>query len=195
MTMREASASVANVDHGARADRADSCTVQPTDGNPSECRFPRAEQATRSDASLRAEAAYRDWSAAPPAERPLVASRATTATALYAVLKDHGVSRLRFADMLGIDEKTVRQWLDGSKPIPLSAILAMPPDMGTDLYERLLDARTGGARSPKRAIASLREAVARVDVARASEGERRELLKAALEAQDRLSKVMRDLAG
>jgi DNA-binding transcriptional regulator YiaG len=165
--------------------------------NPAECRFPRAEHdAERTTASLRAAEAYRDWANAPPAERPLASARSVTASALFAVLKDHDVSRARFADMLGIDEKTVRQWLDGSKPIPLAAIATMPLDMGTDLSERILDARAGGSRSPKRAVSALREAAARVQVGPSTTDlERRELMKVVLAATARLNEIMREITG
>lgn len=195
--MNEPSSRFGTRDPGPRAAQVNGCTERAPEANSAECRFSRAEQpAERSDASLRAEEAYRDWSSAPPAERPLVSGRVGAATALFAVLKAHDVSRARFADMLGIDEKTVRQWLDGSKPIPLAAILAMPVDMGTDLFDRLLDARAGGARTPKRAIAALREAIARIAVGPSTpEVERRGLMKAVLDATARLNEVLREITG
>lgn len=165
------------------------------EANLAESRFPRAEQEGRSSASVRAEEAYRDWSAAPPAERPIAAGRTVAASALFTVLKEYDVSRSRLADMLAIDEKTVRQWLDGSKPIPLAAIHAMPTDMATSLSEKILDARAGGSRTPKRAMASLREAVARMNFSRVSEEERAELSKLLIDVSARLNDRLRWLMG
>jgi transcriptional regulator with XRE-family HTH domain len=144
---------------------------------------------------VRAEEAYRDWSGEPEVERPLVRARPASAAALHSVLREHDVSRNRLADMLGIDEKTVRQWLKGEKPIPLAAVLAMPVDMGTSLAEKIVDARAGGPRTVARAVPALREAVARIDPAKATPTERMELVKALMDVQARLGDLMRQAMG
>lgn len=192
---KQGSAAFVSVDPEVRAARACTCTEQGSPCNSSECRFSRAAQAVRSEASVRAEEAYRDWSREPDVERPLARARPTSAAALFAVLREYEVSRLRLADMLGIDEKTVRQWLAGEKPIPLAAVLAMPADMGTSLLERLVDARAGGGRTVARAVPALREAVARIDVAKATPAERLQLVKALMDVQARLGELMREAMG
>lgn len=151
------------------------------------------EQNDTTAASRIAAAAYRDWADSAPAERPLARARGTSAVALFEVLRSHEVSVSRFALMLGINEKIVRGWLDGSRSVPLGCVLAMPVEMGTELMERLLDERAGGARSPMRAIAALREATARVDASSVSEASRPELRRAITSAADKLAGVLASL--
>lgn len=101
--------------------------------------------AVRTEASQRAEAAYRDWSTQPPAERPLRAHRMTVATILFETLKAHDVTKTRFAAMLGVDKKQVRKMLDGRVPVPVDVAFAMPLDMSLDFLARIRTAR--GVRS------------------------------------------------
>lgn len=142
-----------------RAAHADSCNphapdpraVHPTaergDGKSADCRFPRAE---RTGTSLRAEAAYR-----PPTEHPFAKSRVRAAEALFEVMQEHDVSNCRLADILGVDEKQVRKYLDGRSHVPLAALALLPSDMASDLYERTV---VRGGSPLKRAIAALRRA-------------------------------------
>ena len=81
-------------------------------------RAERAGQPSRTETSVRAEQAYRDWTNEAPCERPLAAARGPHAKTLYAVLRDHKVSQTRFAQMVGVDEKQVRKMLDGRVSIP-----------------------------------------------------------------------------
>jgi hypothetical protein len=143
---------------------------------------------------VRSEAAHRDWSASPPADRPLASARVSAARAFFKVLERHDVSRMRLAAMLGIDEKTVRQWLDGTKPIPLAALAAMPADMATDLADELLGSRSGSP-TGARAVIAVSEALERTDIARASEGERRALVKVVADVQRRLGELLAQLMG
>lgn len=91
----------------------------------------------RTGESVRAEEAYRDWSEAPPSQRPIAAHRLTVASELFALLKQHGVSKLRLALMVGVDDKTIRKWLDGRAPVPASIVLALPTDMALDFLARM----------------------------------------------------------
>lgn len=64
--------------------------------------------------------------------------------------------------LLDVDEKTVRQWRDADKPMPIAALLCLPLPFGEDLTERLLSARRLLA-GDRRAVVALGRAVARVD--------------------------------
>lgn len=99
----------------------------------------------RTNASLRAEQAYRDWTQAPPSERPLAAHRLTVASILFQVLAKCEVSNRRFAEMIEVDDKTVAKWLDGRAPVPAAVVLALPTDMALDFLARLAALR--GSRS------------------------------------------------
>lgn len=117
----------------------------------------RAEQTARTGESVRAESAYHDWSEAPPSERPLAAQRLAFAKILFHVLKSHGVSRLRFAAMIGVNEKQVRKMLDGRAPIPMASLGVMPTEMALDFTDAVLAMRRGEGRSSliQRAIEEL----------------------------------------
>jgi hypothetical protein len=45
---------------------------------------------------------------------------------------------------LGVDERIVRKWRSGDKPIPLAALLALPLELAKDLSGRVLSLRAGG---------------------------------------------------
>lgn len=136
----------------------------------------RAEQ--RTGESLTAESAYRDWSTAPPTDRPLAAQRMNLAKTLFLVLQRHGVSRLRFAEMIGVNEKAVRKMLDGRSPIPMATLGVIPVDMALDFMESVISGRGGATPPPPMARA--------VDALRRSRD-----LKAVLEGQ----RALLDLAG
>ena len=101
----------------------------------------------RSLESERAETAYVDWSTAPPSDRPLAAQRPALARILFEVLKAHGVSRLRLADMIGVNEKQVRKMLDGRAPIPMATLGVLPIEMALDFMDRIVALRGGQKRS------------------------------------------------
>lgn len=96
-----------------------------------------AEQADRTSTSLRAEAAFRDWSRVPPSERPLIAHRAAHAKVLFQLLRDHQVSRAWFALQIGVDAKQVHKMLKGEVGIPVTISSCMPHEMRADYIERL----------------------------------------------------------
>ena len=97
----------------------------------------KAEQAVRTSTSLRAEAAFRDWSRVPPSERPLIAHRAAHARVLFQLLRDHEVSRAWFALQIGVDAKQVHKMLKGEVSIPVTISSCMPNEMRADYIERL----------------------------------------------------------
>lgn len=129
-------------DSSARAARPDTCTahapdlrpVHDSDRNSAECRFPRAE---RTRESVQAEQSYRDLSQVPPSQRPLASHRLMHAAALFETLKAFDVSKNRLADMVGVNEKQVRKWIEGLNPIPTTVVSAMPTDMAMDYLNRL----------------------------------------------------------
>jgi hypothetical protein len=123
--------------------------------NLAECR-PSIPEPPRSDASLRAEASYRDWSSVPLSHRPLAAPRSAHAAALFGVLKDHGYSAERLAAKLQVNERQVRKYLEGSVPIPTTILDAMPATLAADLAARLSAVRGEQAQS---AVARLRSAL------------------------------------
>jgi hypothetical protein len=89
----------------------------------------------RTSQSLRAEVAFHDWNESPEAERPLVRARIRHASALERVMKKHGVSKSRLALMLGLAERQVSKYLDGSKPIPTTIDDVLPDDMREEFVE------------------------------------------------------------
>lgn len=113
--------------------RAEQCTVHAI----TDCRICRAERARRTDESHRAERAFRDWSAESPADRPLQKHQAAHARVLFEWMKEHGISRCRFADMLGVNEKQVRKMLKGSATIPSAVSSCIPASLRSDYLERL----------------------------------------------------------
>lgn len=145
-------ANACNCERRPRADSAVTCTVHAPDLRPAqsnvrnhaECRSPRPE---RTPESVQAEQSYRDLSQVPPSQRPLASHRLTHAAALFETLRAFDVSKNRFADMVGVNEKQVRKWIEGLTPIQTTVIAAMPSDMGLDFLERLRALRGGGGRS------------------------------------------------
>lgn len=101
---------------------------------------------------------------------PLAEARATCAGELDALLEerwvagDDSVSNRAIAERhLRCDEKTVRRWRDGGKPIPLAALLILPESVAIELVQRVLQRRFG-ASSVRQLVALQRaigEAVAR----------------------------------
>jgi len=140
-----------------------------------------------------AEATRRDWAETPPSDHPLNAARPAIAKHLFEVLKQHEVSRSRLAEMLGINEKTVRQWLDTSKPLPFAVVFAMPFDMAADLVRRSIDTRVS-ASGIRGTLAVLKSALGAIDPAHIPIGERRELLCALVDANARINDLIRWLA-
>lgn len=113
-----------------------------SDCNCTDCRLARAE---RTNESLRAQAAYRA-----PTEHPFAVSRMQAATLLGEVMHDHDVSKNRLADLLGVDEKQIRKYLDGRAHLPMAALLVMPVGMSDDYMARLRAARGGTKSSAER---------------------------------------------
>lgn len=115
--------------------------------NSAACRFrlpaQDAEQ-PRTEQSRRAESSYKDWSDVPDVDRPLAQPRAAHAAALFSVLKEHDISILRFAGMLGVNERQARKYLEARAPIPTTIFDALPRTIGDDFARRI---RCGSGRS------------------------------------------------
>jgi hypothetical protein len=151
----------------------------------------------RTRTSSRAEAAYRDWKAVPPSQRPLVVARRRAAPILDHILHEHwlrgdyAVSNVALAERwCGVTEKTIRQWRDGEKPMPFEALLVLPPSLCDELFDALNDAR---GRTPRHAFVLLRAALDAVEHGIANE-DRRELQRELGDAQQRLAVLLACLA-
>ena len=123
-------------------------------GNVAEGRFPRAE---RTRESVQAEQSYRDLEQVAPSQRPLAVHRAAHAAALFETLRAFDVSKNRFADMIGVNEKQVRKMLEGLTPIQTTVAAAMPSDMALDFLGRLGALRGAGRSGMQREVERLRK--------------------------------------
>lgn len=172
--------------HGARTDRArpthadsaskpqrarpvDSCSMHPHELRPEQ----------RTAESLRAEQAWSDLEKTPPSRRPMAAPRASHAAALFETLRAFDVSARRLALMLDVSDRLVRKWLGGAKPVPTSAVSALPVDMALDFLDRLRALVGPGPSGMDREIERLR---------------RMRDLEGALEAQRRIGELVGELA-
>lgn len=93
-------------------------------------------------------------------------ARQTLSKAFDAVMHEHWLrgeeafSNVSVARMCGVDEKIVRQWRTGDKPMPLAALLLLP----SQLYSEMLgQVDAGRGRTPKRALVQMRQALADLD--------------------------------
>jgi len=89
-----------------------------------------------------------------------------TAAILHAVLRDHDVSNNRLADLLGVDEKQVRKYLDGRAHFPAAALLVIPTGIVDDFLSRLRTRRgaRGGVEQLRQALSALEREGAPGDV-------------------------------
>lgn len=107
-----------------------------------------------------------------PRKKRLARARVEAAEALDELLDENWQSGRPDADvfsnsaiadrLLDVDEKTVRQWRNADKPMPIAALLCLPLPFGEDLTERLLSARRVLA-GDRRAIVALGRTVDRVN--------------------------------
>ncbi len=137
------------------------CTLHPraeqeTAQLSTDCTNCRAEQ--RTDQSLRAEKAFRDWSKEPEIDRPLVKHRAAHVRALAEWMDEHGVSKCRLADLLGVNEKQVRKMLKGEVTIPGEVSSCIPKSLRQDYLDRLAEIDGGCAPGIDSAISRLDKA-------------------------------------
>jgi len=107
---------------------------------------------------VRAERAFRDWAKEPEADRPLVKHRANHIRALREWMDEHGVSKCRLADMLGVNEKQVRKMLKGEATIPGEVSSCIPKSLRADYLARLAELDGG---TP----ATLQQQIDRLDAA------------------------------
>lgn len=113
--------------------------AQDAEHDSTDCRNFRPEQPSRTDESHRAERAFQDWSQVPEADRPLQRHRAAHARVLSEWMTAHGISKSRFADMLGVDEKQVRKMLKMEKTIPSEVSSCIPKSLRRDYLDRLAE--------------------------------------------------------
>ena len=145
---------------------------------------------------MRAEVAYRDLNALPPSQRPLAVARAALARAFDAALHEHWLrgdaaySNCAVARAVGVDEKTVRQWRDGEKPIPAAALSLLPGVLHDQVLAEISRMR---GRARKRAVVMLREVVTGLRAELAHE-DAREVRRAIHDAQRELLELADELA-
>lgn len=108
--------------------------------------------------------AYQDWTSVPPSERPLAVARMEVAGAFDRVMHAHWVagegafSNCAVARACGVDERIVRRWRLGEQPIPIAALLVMPPTLAAEIVSLVQDRRV---LSPhQRGVPALLDAVA-----------------------------------
>lgn len=146
-------------------------------------------RAERSVSSVRSEAAYKDWLAVAPSDRPLSVAHAATAKHFDGLMHTHWLrgeeaySNVAVARASGIDEKHVRQWRTGEKRIPLAALLTMPPTLANAIVTWIGETR--GFDRQQRALTSLATALDRVDAPVRAE-DRDEVLRGLRDARDRI---------
>lgn len=105
---------------------------------------------------------------------------------------DESLSNVAVAKACGVDERIVRRWRDGERSLPVGALLVMPATLAQRIVARLQDRR---ALSPhRRGLPQLRAAIERL-AEPVADDDRREVLRALLDAQRRIGDVIAALAG
>ncbi len=144
----------------------------------------------RTAASARAENAYRDWNAVTKSQRPLALARGEVASQFNARMHAHWVngndamSNVVIAERyMGINEKTVRQWRDDEKAMPLAALLVLPPTIAAELLEWVQDRRS--LTPHRRGLPMLGDALTRLERPVATD-DREEVLRGLREARDQI---------
>lgn len=148
----------------------------------------------RTEHSMRGAASHRDWLAVPPSERPLAVARGEVAGALDRAMHAHWLagegafSNCAVARACGVTEGIVRGWRSGQRPIPVAALLVMPPTLAAEVVSLVRDRR---ALSPhQRGVPALLDAVAALD--RPARPEDVADLKRALREAERAIQARRD---
>lgn len=103
---------------------------------------------------------------------------------------DAGYSNVAVARYCGVDEKTVRQWRDGEKPMPAGALLVMPDEIVREVLDVVAKAR---GRKPKHGPTLLNEALDRCETAVLPMADRPEFLRVLLDAQTRINDMLKKL--
>lgn len=105
-------------------------------------------------------------SVGPQRRKRLARARIETAEIVDELLEEHWQRDDSFSNraiaerLLDVEEKTVRQWRKGDKPMPIAALLCLPLPFAEDLAERLLEMRRELA-GDRRSIVALGRAVER----------------------------------
>lgn len=84
--------------------------------------------------------------------------RAAHIRALHEWMSEHGVSKCRLADWLGVNEKRVRKMLKGEVTIPGEVSSCIPESLRQDYLDRLAEAGGGSVPGMKRTISRLDKA-------------------------------------
>ena len=104
----------------------------------------------RTEASHRAETFYRNWTAVPLTERPLMAPRAAHAKVLFDVLRDYSITLETGAEIVGVNVRQMRKYLEAEAPIPTTfddALAEDEPEAASDFAARRRALRSGAAKT------------------------------------------------
>lgn len=124
-----------------------------THPNSADCHFQMPAQYTEPDrtaTSFRAETFYRNWTAVPLTERPLMAPRGAHAKALFDVLRDHSITIETGAEIIGVNVRQMRKYLEAEAPIPTTfddALAEEKPEAASDFAARRRALRSGAAKT------------------------------------------------
>jgi hypothetical protein len=151
-------------------------------------------EAPRSEASLRAERAA---AALPRSLRPLAKARTEFATAFDRVMNEHWLrgeeaySNVAVGRTCGVDERIVREWRTGERPMPAAALALLPTQVYGEMLDHLAASR---GRTPKRALMQLRQALTDLDAQLAHE-DGTEVVRTLGGAQEQLTELMKKAMG
>lgn len=145
----------------------------------------------RSQASVCAEKSVRR------ADSALFLARCSFAAAFDAAMHAHwlrgeeSLSNVAIGRACGVDEKTVRLWRLGEKPMPAAALQLLPSQVYGEMIDHLAGSR---GRTPKRALVKLREALGELGGQLAHE-DGSEVVRALVGAQGQLADLMKKAMG
>lgn len=154
--------------------------------------------APRSEASLRSEKAHERLASTPRALRPLTKARDDIAAAFDRVMSEHWLrgeeaySNVAVARACGVDERIVREWRSGEKPMPAAALALIPSQLYAEMVDSLAANRRQGV--PRRALVKLRESLAELDGQLGHE-DGAEVVRALAGAQGQIASLMAKAVG
>lgn len=157
----------------------------------------RTAHACRTEASVRSGEAQSRWASMPKSQRPLGKARDDVRTFFDALLSGHWsesdkeTTNESVASRCGVDEHVVRNWRTGLKPLPAAALLVMPPSLAAKTIAWMQDRIA--ATVHRRGVQVLEDALARLEEP-VSDADRREVLRALIDAQRRISDRIAKLA-
>lgn len=155
-------------------------------------------RAPRTITAERATAAQVEWAGVPPSQRPSAMAARQMADALDEALHrayldgNDALSNVAIGRACGVDEKTVRQWRLGRRPMPSWALLKLPPSLAAEMLAWVQ--RTRGVSAHQGAAKTLLEAVGRLEKPMPA-GERGDVARVVGEAMGRLGLVLAKATG